>query len=39
VLATGRNIETSAYLQRFIGASAFGSMDKMQAWGDGLPLR
>jgi hypothetical protein len=37
VLATGGSIET--YSRRHIGVSAFGGMDKMQASGDGLPLR
>jgi hypothetical protein len=39
VLATGGNIEDSAYSRRHNGVSAFTGMDKMQAWGEGLPLR
>jgi hypothetical protein len=39
VLAAGGNIESSAFSRRYIGASAFEGMDKMQASGDGLPLR
>src|SRR5262245_49976043 len=39
VLATGGSIDTGAYSRRHIGASAFGGMDKLQASGDGLPLR
>ena len=37
VLVTGAGIET--YSRRHLGVSAFGGMDKMQASGDGLPLR
>jgi hypothetical protein len=39
VLAIGGTIEASVYSRRHSGVSAFTGMDKMQAWGEGLPLR